>query len=100
MPLDLPAALRDALAVTVPPAPTDSIRKRAKEISRGRVARSISGTVAIAVCSLCIWLGATSHAWRNDVGLPGAILPTPIASAAPAILLTPAPRPAPGPALS
>jgi hypothetical protein len=89
MAFDLPAVLRDAVAVSVPPAPTDSIRKRAKEISRGRVARSVSGTVAIAVCSLCVWFGATSHAWRN-VGI----------SAAPAALLTPAPRPAPGPALS
>ena len=100
MSLDLPAALRDALAVSVPPAPTDSIRERAREISRGRIARSASGTIAIAICSLCVWLGVESHGWRNGGGLPGALLPTPIASAAPSILLTPAPRPAPGPALS
>jgi hypothetical protein len=100
MPFDLRAVLRDALDVSVPPAPTDSIRKRAREISRGRVARSVSGAVAIAVCSLCVWLGVTSDAWRNGGGLPGANLPTPIASAAPARILTPAPRPAPGPALT
>ena len=100
MPFDLPAVLRDSLAVSVPPAPTGSIRSRAREMSRGRVARSVSGTIAIAICSLCVWLGVTSLGWRNGGGPPGAILPTPIASAAPTILLAPAPRPAPGPALS
>ena len=65
MPCDLRGALRDALAVSVPPAPTDSIRKRAREITRRNLARSVSGTVAIAVCSLCFWLSVASHAARD-----------------------------------
>lgn len=98
--LDLPAALRDALTVSVPPAPTDSIRKRAREISRRRLAQALSGTAAIALCSLCFWLSVASHAPRNDGGFTGANSPVPIVSAAPATSITPAPRPAPGPAVS
>jgi hypothetical protein len=100
MPLDLRDALRDALAVSVPPAPTDSIRNRARKMSRDRLARSLSGTIALAVCSLCFWLSGASHASTNGGGLPGANLPTPVASTAPAIFVTPGPRPAPGPAIS
>jgi hypothetical protein len=97
---DVPAALRDALMVSVPSAPTDSIRKRAMEISRRRLARSLSGTAVIALCSLCFWLSVASHASRNGGGLTGANSPIPIVSAAPATSITPAPRPAPGPAVS
>lgn len=124
MRLDLQAVVREALDFDVPEAPIASIHARASGISHreGILVRAVCGIVIVVFAGLYVGFrtGTQEVHGAPRFAVPGKGAPAPIASitprrlflnsrptmsipserAAPATILTPNPRPAPGPAIS